>query len=362
MSRPSLILSFALIAAALPLTSHALTPDETARLLAGLAPDALPGDADRSKLLKSFAKTVSDKWPGYWKKIGQPMTDWAKTTLPQVAGETVLYPFSGPDLPTAVQLYPTAGRYVLVAIQNAGRVPDLGAMAPETLSAQIDLMKRGWVDFARRGFFRTDDLKADTGKGRTLEGVTPVLMAFSARLGFTVDAVEPIRPRADGSEVEVHPGPRNEPATWTSVRLSLRKDGRAVLVDYLLIDLSNAGLKKDPAGRELLVRLAGSKVFTKAASHLMQKAFFSDIRDILLKGAPSIVQDETGIDYADLKKSFDVALFGRFSATHKLWKSGEQASLIEAYRSRKDIAPLNFKYGYEKDAGSCLIVATRKAK
>jgi hypothetical protein len=366
MSRTGLLLPTLALLLTAPLhKAHALPVDDTARLLAGLAPDALPADGPRKKQLASFGKTVTEKWGGYWKKIGQPMTDWARTELPQTPGETIFYPFSGPDFPTAVQLYPDAGRYVLVAIQNAGRVPDLEELAsktPEAFDAYIALMKDGWIDFARRGFFRTEDLKATTGKGNTLEGVTPVLMAFAARLGFKVDAVDPLRVRADGTEVELHPGPRDDAATWKSVRLSLSKEGRKVLLDYILIDLSDAGLGKAKEARAFLEAMASHKVFTKAASHLMQKPFFSEIRDILLTRAPSILQDETGVDYKDLGKSFDVALYGRFNKTHKLWKSGEQSSLIEAYRTRKDIKPLSFKFGYEKDAGYCIMVATRKSR
>ena len=349
-----------LFTAAAPAIAAPLPTDETARVLAGLSPDSLPVDAARKKLAKGYAKTATDAWGKYWKRIGQPMTDWAETALPRTAGETIFYPFAGPDLPTAVQLYPDAGRYVLVALQTGGRVPDLAGMDEKQFNAYINLFKRAWTDFARRGFFRTDDLKADTGKERTLEGITPVLMAFASRLGYRVDAVEPIRIKADGSDVEVHPGDKNTVATWDSVRLTLDKDGKKVIADYLFLDLSDSHLKKHEGDRKWLEKMAGHKVFTKAASHLMQKSFFSLVRDTLLANAPSIVQDETGLDYKDLVKGFEVKLFGRFERAHKLWTEGVQRELAAAYKSEKDIPSLRFKFGYEKDAGSCVMVAIRK--
>lgn len=348
---------------AAPASATPLPPlplDETARILAGLSPDSLPVDAARKKLAKGFAKTASDAWGKYWKRIGQPMTDWAKATLPQTAGETIFYPFAGPDLPTAVQLYPDAGRYVLVALQTGGRIPNLAGMDEKQFNAYINLFKRSWSDFARRGFFRTDDLKADTGKDNTLEGITPMLMAFASRLGYRVDNVEPIRIKADGSDVEVHPGDKNAVATWDSVRLTLDKDGKKVIADYVFLDLSDSHLKKNEGDRKWLEKMASHKVFTKAASHLMQKSFFSIVRDTLLAKSPSIVQDETGLDYKDLVKGFEVKLFGRFERAHKLWTDGVQRELATAYKAQKDIPKLGFKFGYEKDAGSCVIVATRK--
>lgn len=343
-----------------PVSATPLPVDETARILAGTSPESLPVDAARKKLAKGFAKTATDAWGKYWKRIGQPMTDWAKGALPQTAGETIFYPFAGPDLPTAVQLYPDAGRYVLVALQTGGRIPNLAGMDEKAFNAYINLFKRSWTDFARRGFFRTDDLKADTGKDNTLEGITPVLMAFASRLGYRVDNVEPIRIKADGSDIEVHPGDKNAVATWDSVRLTLDKGGKKVIADYLFLDLSDGHLKKNEGDRKWLEQMATHKVFTKAASHLMQKTFFSIIRDTLLAKSPSIVQDETGLDYKDLVKGFEVKLFGRFERAHKLWTEGVQRELANAYKAQKDIPKLGFKFGYEKDAGSCVIVATRK--
>ncbi len=365
MSRPLFTkLAVPLALSTLLATSTALAAplphDETARILAGLSPDSLPVDAARKKLTKNFAKAATDSWAKYWKKIGQPMVDWSKATLAQSAGETIFYPFAGPDLPTAVQLYPDAGRYVLVALQTGGRVPDLAGLDEKQFAAYIGLFRRGWTDFARRGFFRTDDLKADTGKERTLEGITPVLMAFASRLGYRVDNIEPVRIKADGSDLEVHPGDKNTVATWDSVRMTLSKDGKKVIADYVFLDLSDGHLKKHDNARQWLEKMATNKVFTKAASHLMQKSFFSIVRDTLLAKSPSIVQDETGLDYKDLVKTFNVALHGRFERAHKLWTEGVQRELASAYKSEKGIKPLSFKFGYEKDAGSCVIVATRK--
>jgi len=344
--------------------ANAADPDQVARVLAGLASDAggIANEDGEAKRVAAFAKTASAKWAKYMKAIGTPMLNWAKTELQQTPGETIFYPFAGPDLPTAMQLYPDAGRYVLVALQTGGRVPQLAAMNPTELDAYLDLVERGWVDFARRGFFRTDDLKADTGKGKQLEGITPVLMAFAAAEGFSLTSIEPIRIKADGSDVERHPGDANAVATWDSVRLTLKKDGRTVLVDYLWLDLSDDYLNKHTEAKTWLGTMASHKVFTKAASHLMQKAFFSIVRDTLLEKAPVIVQDETGLDYKDLGKRFDVTLYGRFERAHKLWTEGVQRELATAYKEKKGIKPLGFKFGYEKDAGSCVQVAVRKAR
>lgn len=351
----------ATLGASLPALAEPLTADQTARTLAGLDVDAMKGDAARAKLLSGLAKTASETWGKYEKAFITPMMTWAATEVPQAPGETVFYPFSGPDLPTAVQLYPKAGRYVLVAIQNAGPMPDLKGMPEASFNKAMGTFKRGWVDFARRGFFRTEDLKADTAKGGPLSGVTPVLLAYASRLGFTVTAVSPIRVKSDGQDVETHPGDRSAFDTWKSIRLQLRRgDGASVTVDYVQTDLSDAGLEKNGHVRTWLTSVSGHRTMTKAASHLMQKSFFSKIRDIVLKQSRSIVQDETGVDYKDLVKGFTVRLHGRFEKSHHLFPGEPQTALAAAYREGKDIKALPFKYGYEKDRGSAIMVGVRK--
>ena len=354
---PLFALGLALLA---PATAGAHTPNETARLLAGLSTDAFAADKARAALAAPYAKDIDKKWASYWKAIGTPMVAWAKDHLAQTAGETLFYPFAGPDFPTAAQLYPGAGRYVLVALQTGGRVPALDTMSEKKLGSFLAIFKRGFADFTRRGFFRTDDLKADTGKERTLEGITPVLMAFAARMGFAVDSVSPIRIAADGRDVELHPGPKDDVATWDSVRLGLTAaDGRKVTLDYVFLDLSDDYLKKHDNAKTWLGAMCGHKVFTKAASHLLQKPFFAVMRDLLMAHAPVVVQDETGLDYKDLKKAFAVTLYGRFERAHTLWTEGVQRELATAYKEKKDVPKLPFRFGYDKEAGSCLQVAVR---
>jgi len=348
--------------AASSLHAEPLTADQTARTLAGLDIEAMAGDAARTKLLKNYAKNATQKWTKYWKKIGAPMQDWSRVEVPFTKGETVFYPFSGPDFPTAMQLYPEAGRYVLVALQNAGPVPDLKAMEGKRFTSYMNVFKRGWLDFARRGFFRTDDLKADTAKdGGTLAGVTPVLMAFSSALGYTVDSVDPIRVNEAGTAIELHPGDRSEFATWLSVRLKLKRaDGTPVTLDYVQADISDGSLKKQVNTRNWLTNIAANRAMTKAASHLMQKPFFAIIRDIVVNNAKALVQDETGVDYKDLEPGFNVALYGDFERAHKLFSAGVQKELAQAYKKKSDVKNLPFRFGYDKDKGSAVMIAVRK--
>jgi len=344
-------------------TAAAISPHETARILAGMSTDEGLLGAEKAGVLAGYTGKTSELWAKWQAKIGDPMRAWAATELPKAPGETVFYPFAGPDFPTVQVLYPDADRYVLVALQTGGPVPDFAAMDKKTLNRYLRTFRAGWESFTLRGFYDTDDLKRDTP---VLDGITPALLAFAARLGYTVDKVEPIRVAPAGKDVEIHPGDRATLATWDSVRLTLTRPATAttpaatVLLDYLYVDLSDGALAKRAHEKAWITTMSHHKVVTKAASHLMQKPFFSIVRDAILEHAPLLWQDETGVDYADLEKRFDVRLYGKFTAANKLFQKGVQRSLARAYKTRKDIAPLPFKVGYKKESGSCVQVAARR--
>jgi len=338
----------------------AMTPDQTARVLAGLdeAPAALSVHA--APMIRPYARAVTDRWDLYQRRIGEPMRKWARAELAAAPGETVFYPFSGPDFPTVEQLYPQAGRFVLVAIQRADPPPPIGRYSPQELSTFLALFRTGWERFAQLGFFLTKDLDADQQLPGIRVAVTPLLMAFAARAGYEVVAVEPVRISADGADLEVHAGDRANRSTWESVRLTLAREGRTVILDYVRVDLSDGFLARQRATRSWIESMARNRTVLKAASHLPQQPYFSIVRDAILAGAPSLWQDETGIDYATLAARFEVTRYGRFSRPHHLFP-GAQRSLAAAHERQPQARPLPFKVGYEKESGSSVQVAMRDA-
>lgn len=336
----------------------ALEPAGTAHVLAGLEP-APPGlSALARPLIAPYARAVSDRWQEYQRRIGEPMRAWASAELDDAAGATVFYPFSGPDFPTVQQLYGGAGRFILVANQRADPPPPLARYSPQELSAFLALFRAGWERFARLGFFLTKDLDDDAGLPGIRVGVTGPLMAFAARAGYDVVAVDPVRLNADGSDLEPAPGDRANRSTWESARLTLAKDGRVVLLDYVRMDLSDAYLARQRASRAWLESASANRTVLKSASHLPQHPQFSIVRNAIASRAPSIWQDETGIEYGLLARGHAVSLYGRFTKPHHLFPSGAQRSLAVAYE-RGRAKPLGFRVGYEKEAGSSVQVARR---
>jgi hypothetical protein len=346
-----------------PAASAAGEADTTARVIAGF-----PASLDRfgragSDPWRAYAREISSHWAEYDRRIARPMRRWACQELEPLEGGTVFYPFSGPDLPSVVQLFPGADRYVLVSLQRAGAPPRLESFSGDELENYRAAVRKAWKFFGILGFFRTDDLEAVENAGRVRVGITGPLMAFAVRLGYDIESVEPIRLDPGGDYVAgvvARDAPGAQADTWNSVRIRMWKDKREVLVDYVQMDLSDAWLAQYAPARDWLERMALNPTLLKAASHHPQGPDFSIVRESILRNAPTIVQDETGIDFADLAETFRVRLYGRFTAPNRSFSSDLQRSLGAAYRSGAPVKALPFRLGYEKNAGSAMQVAVRE--
>ncbi len=280
----------------------------------------------------------------YDERLGEPLGRWARAELGDADGATVVYPFSGPDFVTAHRLFPRASRYVLVSREAAGRVRAGGALDGARLARQT----RALEGFLRRGFFLTRDMGRDFP-----DGVADTLAALATLEGFVVESEQSARVDAAG---QLRPDPRGE-----ALRLSLRRaDGARVELDFVSLDLSDPWLRRAPGAVAWLASVARDRALLKAASHLLQQPGFRAARDALVAHASVVVQDETGVGYEALSPSFDVTLYGAFTAVNPLFASTPQRELARAYRERTDVRPLPFSLGYRKRAGSCLLVARRR--
>lgn len=329
--------------------------DALARAYAGLDGTGEPPALDAGK---EYRKAVGRAWRSYLKRIGTPAANWSKAVIGPV-GSTVFYPFSGPDLVTAMTMFPAADRYVLVAIQSAHAPVNPAALDVERRSAFFEKFQGEWQRYGILGFFRTLDLDEDAQDSAARIGVTPVLMAFAARMGCQVRAVEPlVFDVTQGEYVAAEARPKR---TWRSVRLHLLMQDRPVTVDYVRLDLSDGYLKAHPEAKEWLERQAGNPTLLKAASHLLQDSGFGILRDALVARAPLVIQDETGLDYSDLARIGPVKLYGSFTRVHALFDPRRQQSLADAYRNAPvPVEPLPFAFSYQKDAGQRSLQVVRR--
>ena len=343
------------VAVAADMKDTAASVRTAAILLAGQEPvTGLPPALAQSPRWAAFSKEVTANWARYSQKIADPMSQWALAELP-VAPDTVFYPFSGPDFVTVHQLFPTAQRYVMIAMQNAERPLDLANLAPDLIDPSLAVLTSAWQHFGENGFYVTSYLEKYLYSTRANIGASTFIVSFLTLQGFEIERVVPIQVAADGSLQELS----TDTPRWRSVRIQASKQGKSIVIDYLKIDLSNPGLQAAPQNLALIATLTKYPVLFKAASHLPQNVGFNMIANQVLAHSPLIVQDETGLSYSTLIRAHQVALFGKFVVAHHSFPS-YHVDLAKAFAQRDDTKPLNFRFGYFKDGNYALMVASRK--
>ena len=340
-----------------PAVAESVAGNEANRIARSLAGLDLPAGYT-SAAINTYVGAANAGWQAYLRDYGTPLSAWAAREVRPAGGQAVFYPFSGPDLPSMLAVFPAATRFVMASDQYANGYFDPFALKDPQLSRVLDELGKAWTGFGDRGFFVTTELNQRGGGERKLQ-LTPtmIMMAYAVRLGYEIRSIRPICLDAD-----LVLRPLEVPSSrWDSVRLNLRKAGRDIVIDYVKQDISNRGLKRHPGARAFIESVAHGPVLLKAASHLPQMPSFSIIRDAILAGAPLVVQDETGIEYDVMARRFDVALYGEYVGAHRLFKEATNTSLIKAYAERaKDVRPLGFHLGYRKEAGAAIQVAVRK--
>lgn len=325
-------------------------------LLFGLTPlVAWATPTSLGSMAQPHCQTFASQLSRYQEKFVEKMNEWSDKELQDLRGHDLLYLFSGPDVVTALSLFPAATHVTLVAdqIPEYRLLVDIEKPDPERVRVECRMTNF----FSRYGYYRTNDLRGVDGeKPRFLQ----LLLYSIAFAGATVEGVELLAVLPSGELESFAADTKKKPQ---GVRFKVkRKDGRAVTVDYLAVDLSNYGLRKNATNRNWLTKVKSGVLFLKSASHLLQSPSFSIAADLIIAAPPAfLVQDETGLSFGNVSDHYSLTRYGELTAPHTLWKDNPSAqAFVKDFENNPAKGPLPFRIGYEKESGSALIVGRRK--
>ena len=282
---------------------------------------------------------------------------WASHNLKDEANAGVaFYPFGGPDAATLLAVYPSALEYIMIGLEPAGKLPDsMDGYTPEYWSG----VRQSLRSAVALGFFKTEEMEEDFS-GEGVGGITPVLLLYVARSGFTVEDVVPVQVSPRGGLVPASTAPPVKREVRGVTIFFSDASGRQRKLTYLGLNLSDT-VKKRPDAMRFLEQLRSVKTLLKSASYLMHKSYFSTIRRVILAQSDVVVEDDSGIPFRFFhEEEWDVELFGTYSEPIKLFSDWQQDDLKGAYSSRS-IQALGFGFGYRfRPDTSNLMLARRK--
>lgn len=341
-------------AASMNVPTHATTLNDVARMLAGMDSDGYDqlSGIRGSASWQQHRVRLDGMWANHLSLHREPIQRWASHEIGDIKGaNTLFYPFSGPDFLFASAFFPSAETYVLCGLEGADPMPQLGGLSSGEIENGLARLRTTLSNSMQFSYFITKDMRNDLNATR-FRGVLPVMMVFLARTGHTIDSVDTVR--LDGAGNVTMAGSSGNTGLMIRCHSGWGSHKR---IFYFRQDLSNGNLSG--SFLRFVQRFGRVPAFTKSASYLMHEGSFSRIKDFILRNASAIVQDPSGIPYADFGRyGWNLSLYGNYQGTLGIFDGCQQPDLVRAYRSgQHPVKPIDFGIGYLFQASNtCLMV------
>jgi len=307
----------------------------------------------------------------FWQRVNDEtltrLNPWRAGNVKKIKGDVAFYPLSGADFINLYSIYPDCGKYFMIALEESGNIPEPLKQSPDKVHALLASIRRTVYHYGAFNYFQS---KVMTAEMCTVSktGNAPALMVFMARLGLKVARVEPVGIDPDGTIVPLDKDGRiwgSTPATRGMRYVFFTEDDRTprTLV-YLDMRLDADTIDPATASGKFFQKLDRVKTIMKSAVYLLHMMGFEAVRDLVISKSAMIVQDDSGIPYANLNNGeWDITLFGSYWPIYPITGCTVRNQEDLAAGFRKGALPLPFNFGYGSLLGknkSNLIMAVRK--
>lgn len=359
-ARTTLVLFGMLMAAAVSVAADdKAAPGDVARFVAGMEPSAnSPLTAmTKERSWQLHSRHFDQAWKALEQRQLNPIANFQKTNLSE-HNDFMLYLFSGPDFLYANAFFPNASTYIFTGLEPVGKVPSLTNLSASTRAYSLQALRASMQTIVNISFFITKKMHAQLREG-SLTGTLPVLYVFMARAGKTVEKVELVTLKTDGTIAPASANTERADAPGAKITFS-DPDGTTKTLYYFRTDLSNGGMKYN--GLSKFIESQGTAdALIKSASYLMHGGNFKTTRDLILKQSSRILQDDSGIPlrFYD-KETWNFKPFGYYRGPIPIFSGQYQRDMQRLFTSAER-TPIKFGFGYKwRPNQSNVLLSTRK--
>lgn len=338
----------------------------TASVMAGMKANAgeLQNYLD-SAAWKDNARFVDSSWKRLEKSRLAKMRAWKDTAFADINQETrtLFYPFSGPDFLTAYTFFPEADKYILIGLENIGKLPDIKKMKPQDAQDYVYGFKHSLTDIFQKSYFITKNMGRDFNY-KNLYGTLSLMSFFIKRTGNEIANVRYVVKYNNDSIAEVPYEYNNKQYKPFGVRIDIVSNGKPKSVYYFRYDISNKKFNDTMVFYKYLDKMTRASTYLKSASYLLHNDFMSNMRAFILNKTDNVIEDDTGIPYkyfvADGR--WDIRLYGQYAKPVSDFKwLNKQEDLSEAFRrDSANIQRLPFHLGYHWGSKKDVLLVARK--
>ncbi|HMG24943.1 MAG TPA: hypothetical protein VK607_26585 [Kofleriaceae bacterium] len=349
-------------------------------------PDALTGDpaaaAKLDKVIARHCKAILAKIAEFRTTYFEKGRSWFDGVVPKDVPRTVVYPFGGGDLLSALVAFPDAAEITTISLELAGDPRRLRTLSPDAIERSLGALRAEIGGLISVGSNTSENLSNQQRNdlpgqvssfllGLVAGGYEPVAMRY-----FTLDDAGAIH-YLDQAEIDEldHKKPRtrslkhdwqspNFSQAFANVEIQYRKPGETQLRVHRHIgwNLGDPYLRTHPGVLRHLEAKGTVTMLTKGASYLLWRGDFSLIRGYMLDHLAWMLSDSTGIPPSFVKKAGMVQdTYGHYAGAF-LEGTDERhdEAFIELWRTQKT-RRLPFRFGYvDKDKQAHLVVTRPK--
>lgn len=325
----------------------------------------------KADLVAEHCKKVSgyqDAWKKSWLGVAAP---FFQSNVPKDLPKTVVYPFAGGDLATALTVFPDADEITTLALEPAGDPRSLGRMNDPDLKRALAVVASELEYLYTSSFSKTMNMISAMRAGQL---PTQLVFSLSAlhmhgyelvgvryfKLDAAGDIVYLTAGEAAAAEKIRDIGARNR--AFGNVEIKFKKPGkREQTFRHIAANLDNTHLKQYDPPLKHLKKKGKVSAMTKAASYLLSYGDFSTFRDYLMTNIEWMVSDTTGIPPSyGMPAGFEYETFGDWKSSNMAAGNGAVRSTWQALYQQKPGKPLSFKFGYPNGAGEGHLIITKR--
>lgn len=352
------------------------------RVLACAGDEPLPPALDAGTVAAHCAE-MRRRIEGYQKRYLATAGPYLAKLRPADTPATVVYPFGGGDLLSALTTYPEATEVTTLSLEQSGDPRRLAGLDQKRLGQSLQLIRQTIAPLLALNDSTSENLM----KGQ--QGEIPGQLGFFV-VALAVHGYEPVHARYfrieddgrlhyyDSAEVERGDDEtaRSLKGSWTppdfapifaNVELAYRRAGAGPdaplrVHRHIGANLADGPLGKRPGLLRYLEARGQVAAMTKAASYLLWRPDFSVVRRYLLEHATLMISDSTGIPPAFARKAgFEQETYGRFAGSFLPADAGINQAFRDLWQAQP-ARPLPFRYGYIDEARSYHLLVMRKAR
>jgi hypothetical protein len=335
-----------------------------------------PGDVPeaRRKIVDAHCKVVRQAQDDYKSKWITPAREFFAAHVPATAPHTVVYPFAGGDLSTALTVYPDADEITTLSLEPAGDPRELSRVTDKQLASALKTVATELSSLYTANFSVTMNMITAMREGQLPTQLIFSLSALSIH-GYELTSVHYFTLTADGdiqyvtdddlARIEKIDDTTRRNRELANVEMHFHKTGSThdQVYRHILANLDDAHVKSSPAALAHLAKKGHVAAMTKAASYLLTFDDFTKMRQYIEDHVDWMVSDTTGLAPSyGTPAGFEYETWGQFD-TPNMAAGNSVAPQWRAMYAKQPKRDLKFRFGYpDHHLHDHLVIMRRAAK